>query len=385
MTRRAFLHVGSPKTGTTYLQSVLWASRPALRRQGVLLPLTLRDHFGLSLVLRDAVDPDTDDVDAEELLASLARAVAGSDHDVLLSHELLSTATPDGVRRLLDLLAGFEVHVVVTARDWQRQLPAEWQQHVKTRFEQTYEEFLAQVREDQRHPSWVRQDFAGVAALWGDGLRPERVHVVTVPPPGSPPEVLLERFCSVLGVDPATLTAESPKANPSLTYEGAELLRRVNLALGDRLPKPRSGYNRVARFWFAENVLSTTDGTRLTLPAAHQQWCHDASTAQVRALAQAGYDVVGDLADLVAALEPTGGPVPHADDGVLLDVALQGVAGALVQRLEDLRTIDRLRRELRAARAASTSAPPGPPGTNPAPDRGGLVRRVRSRLPGSRG
>ncbi len=38
MTRRAFVHIGLPKTGTTYLQAVLAHHRDALRESGVLYP-----------------------------------------------------------------------------------------------------------------------------------------------------------------------------------------------------------------------------------------------------------------------------------------------------------------------------------------------------------
>lgn len=352
MTRRAFLHVGSPKTGTTYLQGLLWASVPALIRQNVLLPLTLRDHFELSLVLREEIDPVTDDVDPDQVLAAFERSIDGSEHDVLISHELLSSATEHGVRLFMDRLRGLEVHVVVTTRDWQRQLPAEWQQSVKARRQWRFEEFLTTVRDDRGHRSWVRQDFAGVAARWGRGLSPERVHVVTVPPPGAPPGVLLGRFCSVLDIDPASLGPGGSHGNPSLTLEGAELLRRVNTALGDRLPRPRAGYNRVARFWFAEQVLTTAPGTRLELPGGHRGWCHEASLAQVAALRSAGYAVVGDLDDLVG---DSGGPwvaPPVVDDSALLRIAISSLATALDQRVSDTQRIQRLRQELREARRA---------------------------------
>lgn len=360
VTRRAFLHVGSPKTGTTYLQGLLWASRPALSRQGVDLPLTLGDHFRLSLVLREAIDPVTDDVDPDEVLDSFARAIGDTDLDVLISHELLASATPAGVRRLLDLLVGLEVHIVLTTRDWQRQLPAEWQQSVKTRQVWGFEEFLSTVRDDPRHRSWVRQDFAGVASLWGGHLPPEQVHIVTVPPPGSSPELLRDRFSEVLGVDATALGPDPGRTNPSLTLEGTEVLRRVNAALGDRLPRPRSGYNRIARFWFAEKVLTTTSGTRLTLPAAHRAWCAAGSEGQVAALTDAGYDVVGDLSDLVGRPEDAGHPVPEiADPEDLLDVAVAGLAAALDQRLHDLETVARLRQELRTARRRPRGAAAG--------------------------
>ncbi len=52
--RRAFLHVGLPKTGTTYLQHILWGSKDRLREHGVLLPgPTRRRHLLASLDVRE--------------------------------------------------------------------------------------------------------------------------------------------------------------------------------------------------------------------------------------------------------------------------------------------------------------------------------------------
>lgn len=38
MARTVFIHVGAPKTGTTYLQDTLWANRETLSNDGVLIP-----------------------------------------------------------------------------------------------------------------------------------------------------------------------------------------------------------------------------------------------------------------------------------------------------------------------------------------------------------
>ena len=35
---RVFLHIGEPKTGTTFLQQVMWSNRAELAAQGVVLP-----------------------------------------------------------------------------------------------------------------------------------------------------------------------------------------------------------------------------------------------------------------------------------------------------------------------------------------------------------
>ena len=52
---RVFLHVGEPKTGTTFLQHVLFGNRDRLAARGVVLPgYTRRDHSRASRDLRGA-------------------------------------------------------------------------------------------------------------------------------------------------------------------------------------------------------------------------------------------------------------------------------------------------------------------------------------------
>ncbi len=55
MARRVFWHIGLPKTGTTYLQDVLWSNREGqLRRSGLLLPGTgHREHLGAALEVQE--------------------------------------------------------------------------------------------------------------------------------------------------------------------------------------------------------------------------------------------------------------------------------------------------------------------------------------------
>ena len=43
-TKKVFFHVGAPKTGTTYLQQVLFQNREALARDGVLYPYEFFDE-----------------------------------------------------------------------------------------------------------------------------------------------------------------------------------------------------------------------------------------------------------------------------------------------------------------------------------------------------
>jgi hypothetical protein len=48
-----YLHVGEPKSGTTFLQQVMWGNRAVLAGQGVLLPgAHAQDHFRATQDLR---------------------------------------------------------------------------------------------------------------------------------------------------------------------------------------------------------------------------------------------------------------------------------------------------------------------------------------------
>ena len=349
--RRCYLHVGTPKSGTSYLQSVFWSSRGQLADQGLNLPLTGVDHFFITLALRDLLDEKMDPPSAFEVLDRLADSLATVDAPrTLISHELLAPVGREQADRLHDLLKAFEVHVMITARDLARQIPAEWQQHVKQRKELSYDEFLTAVTErapDAEH-FWAVQDVPDVAARWGSGLPPERVHIVTVPPAGSPPAVLLERFCSVVHVDPESLETTSAHGNPSLGLAQAELLRRVNMALGERLPHPRAGYGRVAKRYLADQVLAPQGGEPPRLPGRLAGWCRDVSTQMVERLTAAGYDVVGSLDDLLPA-EEGGGPAsePVVTDTEVAAAATRALASLLDQRHRDLDRLAALEREVR--------------------------------------
>ncbi|MGZ6796564.1 MAG: hypothetical protein ACXVEU_12970 [Nocardioidaceae bacterium] len=346
--------MGSPKTGTTYLQSVLWGSRDGLREQGFRLPLrSLEDHYFLTLALRGRLDAAVDPPQAFVVLDRLRRDVAipGPEH-LLVSHELLAPVEQERVDAFLDLFADFEVHVLVTARDLARQVPSEWQQHVKTRSNVTYQAFVERVVQRKARHFWSVQDVASVAQRWGGRLPPDRVHVVTVPPAGAPLDVLLTRFCSAVGLDPSGLRRDQAATNDSMGYEQTELLRRVNLALGDRLPNPRQGYNSTVKFWFAEAVLAQQPvKQRLALPPERWDWCRAVSREIVEQIEQAGYDVVGDLADLIPQQPRTVGALHTPSDADVAAVAVEAIVSMLDERnqsrrgaaIPSQRTVARLR------------------------------------------
>lgn len=338
VTRRCFVHVGLPKTGTTYLQGIFRSSEDALSAQGLdLLPATGVGRRFLSVALRGKLDPETDPPAAFEVLERLREeALAATGDRALVSQEVLGALTPDQIRPLLDALPGYQVHVVVTVRDLARTLPSGWQQETQARATTTLQEFVDEFvhTEDRAARKRRRRVLQSVLDSWEQHVPAERVHVVTVPPRSSDPQVLLARFCEVVEVDPASLDVDVQRENTALGVVQAELLRRVNAALGDRLAHRRGGYSEQVRRLLAKEVLLPQGGRPARLPDTAREWCAAASDAVIEQLSSGGYHVVGDLEDLRPDPASFAGPDAAVTDAELLDAAVQAIATMLADRAD---------------------------------------------------
>jgi hypothetical protein len=335
MARRVFLHCGTAKSGTTFLQDLWWRHRDALRERGLLLPgEALRDHFHAAALVK-GMDVIVDDLDAadREVWQRLVAQTRDWDGDALISHEHFSDSSAEAAAAALGDLAtaADEVHLVVTVRDLGRVLPSAWQQRVKQGARQPFGRFLATVRrerDDQKF--WRYQDVPGILSRWAAGLPRERVHLVVVPAPGAARNELWLRTATVLGVDVTGLDTDPRLPNDSLSIVEAELLRRVNAVI----PRERRSValTRLTKGTFARDLLAgSAPKESFVLPAKHAGWVRERSEAMVATLREGQYDVVGDLADLLPA-DPRSGRTPdQASDGELLAVATTVVARMIEQ------------------------------------------------------
>jgi hypothetical protein len=341
-TRRVYLHVGTPKSGTTYLQEVLWRNREPLAAAGVLYPgdrpdgqfLATLDLFGTSF--HGHTDPAVPG--AWDRLAEQVRAWPGTS---VISHEMLAPADPSTAARALASFGDAEVHVVCTARDLARQLPAVWQEDVKNRGQLTFGEFSRSLRglDETINPYhantfWGYQDIPSVLATWSAGLPPDRVHVLPLPR-GAARDALWSRFAGLLGVDPALCREEVDVRNPSTGVVETNLLRLLNRAgVADDLEWP--AYQSLVKTFLAVDVLATRPGSvPLTLPAGDRDWVRRWSEQAVAALRAAGYHVVGDLADLLpprpvdGATGREGHHPDRSEPAELVDAAVYALAATL--------------------------------------------------------
>lgn len=324
MARRVFLHVGTAKSGTSFLQDLWWRHSDELRGRGLLLPGRRRDHFaaaavvkGMTAVVETLADHERD---AWHRLVEETRAWPG---DVLLTNEHFSDSPAEAAAAALADLAGAaeEVHVVLTARDLGRVLPSAWQQRVKMGARQPYRRFLATVRRSEGDQKfWRYHDVPAILTLWSAGLAEGRTHLVVVPPAGAPRDELWLRTASVLGLDVTGLDTEARRPNDSLGLVEAEVLRRIN----ERVPRPRRtpALTRHVKGTFVPEVLAgSAHREPFVLPARHHAWVHERSAATVAALRTRAYDVVGDLDDLLPAPPREGRTPDDATDDELLAAA----------------------------------------------------------------
>lgn len=336
--KTVFLHVGVPKTGTTFVQRVLWRNREALAADGVCYPLQrASEHLPATLALRrmrwnGRWDPEWDG--AWERVAERAWMWAGP--KVLLSNELLGGATKQQARQAVESFGAAEVHVVVTVRDLARQLPSGWQEHLKHRHAVSFDRFLGDLMDRGSHgrygrPFWRLHDVTEVLRRWNAAVPADRIHVVTAPPPDAPKGLIWERFASVVGIEASRYETEMSPSNVSVGVTEAELLRRINQTLAGRLPG--RGYDQAIRVQLAETVLAARPhASRIVLPEERYPRVVERSRKLVADIRAARYDVVGDLDDLLPSPPPKFGDVRHPDDATateLLDLAVDVLASLL--------------------------------------------------------
>jgi hypothetical protein len=334
---RVYLHIGEPKTGTSFLQHSLWGNRARLAAQGVTLPgYSHRDHNRASRDLREAPREASDPTDSwtgdwDVLTGQALRAPSVA----VISDEILTACNPPQADRAVRSLLPADVHIILTVRDFASVLPAEWQERVKCRGIVPWEEWLDSVAAaapaaDRRRRSWfwAVHDTLAILDMWSQHIPRDHVHVITLPPRTSTDELWV-RFASVLDIDPGCVDLVGTRANPSLGPAEAEFLRSVNQALPAEVPD--WFYTRDIKRILAHDLLNARPRQAvLTVPPGRAAWAREQAEILVAGLRDAKYDIVGDLAELLpqGPAESYIGPADQPAEQ-LLDAAVHATAALL--------------------------------------------------------
>ena len=352
--RPLFVHIGCSKTGTSSLQAGLWQSEDSLAAVGVGLPFVGRRAHLAGLVkplgwrpVEAFVGPH--DEAALDRLAERLRLTPGE--RLLLSNEELAEAGPEAVAAVAAAAerAGLDLHVVVTVRDWSLQLPSDYQQFLKHRLALSYPDFLAAVRDHDGEWAghfWRRQDTVGILDRWGTAVPADRVRVIVVPPVTDDPDGVFRLLADAVGFPHEALVRPARVVNASYGVVESELFRRVNAALAGQLPDYVSDYQPAVRWPFARRVLARRASARLTLPPEHLGWVQEHGRGTVATLAERGYRVHGELAQLVPG-DHQAVPLPPVDEAEIAAAAVRALADYAV-----------LAQEWRRSRAPETAPTP---------------------------
>lgn len=335
-TREVYVHIGLPKSGTTYLQSALRISRDDLARQHVLFPGTATDFQRRAAW--DLLGRRLSGVAQQHVPGTWRRLVdevrAWEGDKIVISEEFLVHARLREIRRMKRDFAPAQMHVVVTVRDLERTIRSMWQQELAMSRTWTLAEFVTAVREPASGSAtagvrfWLRFDLDRILRTWSTVVPPERIHVVVVPPSGAAAGLLAERFAEAVGLDPGVLTLPDEPVNVSVGVVGAEVLRRLNSSLAGRLNDRQYIYlmKHVIR-----PALSQRDGVPIRVPEQDLDWIRKRGDALADVLRDQPYHVVGDPAELVP---QTVDPTEQVSEQVDEDAVAQAAVAALSQTVE---------------------------------------------------
>jgi hypothetical protein len=340
-----YLHVGSTKTGTTFVQRALWDNQRRLRADGVTLAARHQRFHVRAVRAMQTWQPEAGTALPPAWLALANRVRRSSASSAIVSQEFLSWLSADQARAVVDSLEAPSVKVVLTARDLARVVPAQWASSIRQRQTWTLTDYAAAVQHgpgERKGGSasdhfWRRMDYPAIVATWAAVVGPAHVTVVTVPPAGSDADELWRRFCGSCALDAAAYATPAP-SNVSLGAATSELLRRFN-GLPAVQAMSRQEYADLVTAILIRRVVDVSDKPDIPamLPEAQRPWVVDKSAETVAELESSKVRVVGSLADLrpQPATTPYVAPEDLPVEG-MLEIALDALSGLVLEHGREL-------------------------------------------------
>ncbi len=348
------LHIGPQKTGSTAIQWAMHLARDELRALGVVYPgpgprPRAAAAAGLGF---DRMSPR--DTDSAESWDDLLRQVRSPDaRRVCVSLEAFARATDEQAERIVESLGGDQPHVVAVARRYDALMPSQWQQRVKTQLRLSYDDWLRLVLgppapEDEHWTNlWVPHDTVALLDRWSGLVGAENVTLIVA---DETDRALLPRtFEQLLDLPAGMLVERGGRANTSLTYEQAELLRGLNVVFHERGWEGQP-YLELVRRGVVPALLSAPASGEAKVPAV-PDWARallvEHSDRRIDGLGRQPVRVLGDLELLRIPAAPPGADLIAEPGTIRLETAVAALEG-LAEAAESRHRAER--RRLRKAR-----------------------------------
>ncbi|GAA3540550.1 hypothetical protein [Nocardioides daeguensis] len=333
MAQRVVLHIGTMKSGTSFLQNVLGENKAVLAERGVLFPgRRWRRQVRAVKELIGHGGPGQPPMPTDGMWQELVAEIEAWPGTAVVSMEYLAPRDEKQIQRIRKTFPHSRVEAVLTCRDLARNVPAMWLESVQNGGVTGWDDYVAALgaRKDATGSAarfWRHQDVPSIAARWAKALDKGALTLVTVPPSGAPGDLLWRRFAEVLGIDAHGISLDV-RSNPSIDLPSALLLLELNRRFRpDGRGELPPFYDRLVKHQLAKRGLSLRQGGGQRL-GYDDPWAAALGEEQMARLRKGKHRVVGDLDELrplpVRGLQPADIPAEEVLAAALdaLQVAL---------------------------------------------------------------
>lgn len=289
-------HVGTMKSGTTFLQSMLRKNHSRLLEQGWVYPGASLNHQHAVYDLAPNSVPWSVPLELKKngkLAKGLEKQVSlHSKSNVILSAEVLSCLDKDGIAKVVKTF-GKPDKVIFTVRSLSKVIPSAWQQYIKGGGKLSLEKFVNQMRKQRTSLQgiWKTYAYGHMINNWSQ-VAPVTTIVV---PSKDKKSNLADLFCESIGLRSESLDCRIEKSNSNLSlgYELSEILRSLNLnhklSANDR--------NYLLKQVIFPNI-EKIKCSRISLNSSQSALANEWSKEENSMLQQFSHLIMGDLEDL---------------------------------------------------------------------------------------
>ena len=270
---RYLLHIGAHKTGTTYLQRIFHALRPALETEGIAFPACWSQsddqpsHYKFYAALIAGAD-DSLRADLEAISAD----------EVLISSEDLSHLQEPHLLQLRTILGDAPITILFYCRRWSEMLPSVWQERIKHGFSETFPQFAAAVMKNPSALDFV--DFGRILDRYAAVFGKDCIRVVPYSNLTDSGTDIAEHFADTFQPKLRPLLARAgdilgSRPNQSLQPAEIEVIRVLNAmhtaSGGERGPAVRNWFLRDGHRHGATELLDAVGRTLQTIRLSDRQ------------------------------------------------------------------------------------------------------------------
>lgn len=316
MAKRLIVHAGFHKTGTTALQSAIFAVREKLEKRGLSYPVIggKAHHKAIYSLMEKGwgwEDRGGNPVDPKKW-PELVKHVKRAKDSAIISSEFLCELNEAQIAKFKKDLGVDDVTVYFTFRPLLKIVPSAYQQHLKIGIRSDYEKWLHSILDQPGvstiTPSfWIRHQHARVLKKWIDAFGRDRIKLVIVDEKN--PDFMYDVFNEVLGLKKPLLEEQKEKdSNRSLTLDEIALLRKINRIY----PKRRSWHDyetfvrQGAMKYLTNKVKPSEDAPRLKTPEWAVEKIREISRESIEEIKGLGIEIIGDIDSSDSAQIPTG-------------------------------------------------------------------------------